>query len=284
MYRLIRALCVIRHRLRLVLAWLLLPASLSGQVCSPSDTRVDPGLGSVFSAHDVNGTVVLLDMSRQTCVRFNPERAGERFLPASTFKIFNTMVALDEGSIPDAETVLKWDGVDRGLPAWNRDQNMREAFRSSTVWFYQELAKRTGEADMREWLEREQYGNADASGGIDRFWMDGGLRISADEQVAFLWKLHRRELSFSAPAQQMVYDLLLWEQTAEHTIRGKTGWTEEDGRQLGWFVGYVEKGNDVYIYALNFDSTDPEFPMRVAREKILRQILGRLGLVSPGVT
>jgi beta-lactamase class D len=265
-----------RRPLCLVLAFSLLPASLSGQVCSANDTRVDPGIGSVFSPYDVNGTVVLLDMSRQTCVRFNPERAGERFLPASTFKIFNTMVALDEGSIPDAETVLKWDGVERALPAWNRDQAMREAFQSSTVWFYQELARRTGEADMREWLQREQYGNADISGGIDRFWLDGGLRISADEQVAFLWKLHRRELGFSVRAQQIVYDLLLWEQTAEQTIRGKTGWTEVDGRQLGWFVGYVERGTDVHIFALNFESTDPEFPMREAREKILRAIVDRI--------
>jgi beta-lactamase class D len=129
---------------------------------------------------------------------------------------------------------------------------------------------------MREWLQREQYGNADVSGGIDRFWLDGGLRISADEQVAFLWKLHRRELSFSARAQQIVYDLMLREQTSEHTIRAKTGWTEANGRQLGWFVGYIEKGNDFYIFALNFESTDPEFPMREAREKILRELLGRI--------
>jgi beta-lactamase class D len=277
MYRLIRGLRLIRRRpLCAVLAFSLLPASLTGQVCSASVTRVDRGLASVFSAYDVNGTVVLLDMRRQTCIRFDPERAAERFLPASTFKIFNTMVALDEGSIPDAETVLKWDGVDRGLPAWNRDQAMREAFQTSTVWFYQELARRTGEARMREWLQREQYGNADVSGGIDRFWLDGGLRISADEQVAFLWKLHRRELSFSARAQQIVYDLMLREQTSEHTIRAKTGWTEANGRQLGWFVGYIEKGNDFYIFALNFESTDPEFPMREAREKILRELLGRI--------
>lgn len=277
MYRLIRGLRLIRRRpLCAVLAFSLLPASLTGQVCSASVTRVDRGLASVFSAYDVTGTVVLMDMRRQTCVRFDPERAAERFLPASTFKIFNTMVALDEGSIPDAETVLKWDGADRGLPAWNRDQAMREAFQSSTVWFYQELARRTGEARMREWLQREQYGNADVSGGIDRFWLDGGLRISADEQVAFLWKLHRRELSFSARAQQIVYDLMLREQTSEHTIRAKTGWTEANGRQLGWFVGYIEKGNDFYIFALNFESTDPEFPMREAREKILRELLGRI--------
>ena len=258
----------------------LLTSPLAAQVCPASDTRVDPRLASVFAEFNVQGTVVLMNVSTGQCVRFDPDRAAERFLPASTFKIFNTMVALDEGSIPDAETVLKWDGVDRGLPAWNRDQDMREAFRSSTVWFYQELARRTGEGKMRAWLQREQYGNTDVSGGIDRFWLTGGLGISADEQVAFLRKLYRRELTFTARAQQIAYDLMLLEQTPEHALRGKTGWTQVDGRQLGWFVGYVDKGNDVHIFALNFESADPDFPMRDAREKILRLLLNRLGLVS----
>ena len=37
----------------------------------------------------------------------------------------------------------------------------------------------------KEYLTRIQYGNADPSGGVDRFWLDGALRISAMEQVDF---------------------------------------------------------------------------------------------------
>jgi beta-lactamase class D len=85
--------------------------SLAAQVCAPGASADDRSLAQYFVAHKVVGTIVLLNVTRQTCVRFNVERARTRFLPASTFKIFNTMVALDDGSIPDAETVLKWDGV-----------------------------------------------------------------------------------------------------------------------------------------------------------------------------
>jgi beta-lactamase class D len=252
---------------------------VAGQVCPSGATVEDPDLAQFFDAWRVTGTFVLLDTEKQACIRFNPERARIRFLPASTFKIFNTMVALDEGSIADAETVVKWDGVDRGSAAWNRDQNMRTAFRSSTVWFYQELARRTGERRMKDWLEREAYGNADPSGGIDQFWLNGGLAISADEQVELLSRLNRQQLGFSARAQRIAAELLVWERAPAYTLRGKTGWTTVEGRHLGWLVGSVEKSGTTWIYAMNFESVDPEFRMPEARETILRQILGRLGIL-----
>ena len=68
------------------------------------------------------------------------------------------------------------------------------------------------------------------------------------------------------------------EERSGSTLRGKTGWTEQDGNQIGWFVGFVERKDEVYVYALNLESPDPDFPMRNAREGILRGILGELHL------
>lgn len=251
------------------------------QLCPVNSSHEDPALGEYFNAYDVVGTFVMLDVRSGTCFLFDPDRASRRFLPASTFKIFNGMTALDEGSIDDVGTILKWDGVDRGSAGWNEDQDMRTAFRRSTVWFYQELARRTGEERMRYWLEREHYGNADPSGGIDRFWLDGALRISAEEQVEFLRRLITSELGFSPRAQEVGRDLLIMERTDDYILAGKTGWTQYEGRHLGWYVGFVERHGGTYIYALNFDSANPDFPMRKAREALLRQILVHLELLSP---
>ena len=83
--------------------------------------------------------------------------------------------------------------------------------RHSTVWVYQQFAREIGEVREKEYLTRIQYGNADLSGGVDRFWLDGALRISAMEQVDFLRKLYRNELPFKVEHQRLVKDIMIVE-------------------------------------------------------------------------
>jgi beta-lactamase class D len=262
------------------LALLLQNGNALAQSCPVADSGFAGAIEQRFAGYSAEGTFLLRNRVGQMCVVVNPDRAAVGYLPASTFKIFNTMVALDERSIPDEKTVIPWDGVDRGSPGWNQDQDMRTAFRRSTLWFYQELARRTGEDRMRQSLLREGYGNASIAGGIDQFWLHGGLRITAEEQVEVFRRLYARELGFSRRAQDIANALLSWEQTDTYTLYGKTGWTRLDGKQLGWLVGYVEKGTDVFFYALNLESADAAIPMREARESILRYALTRLGILE----
>jgi beta-lactamase class D len=35
----------------------------------------------------------------------------------------------------------------------------------------------------------------------------------------------------------------------DYIIRWKTGWGNQDGKDIGWIVGYMEKGADVYYFA-----------------------------------
>ena len=95
--------------------------------------------------------------------------------------------------------MIRWDGVKRDFDGWNQDQTLRSSMRHSTVWVYQ-FAREIGEVREKEYLTRIQYGNADPSGGVDRFWLDGAPRISAMEQVDFLRKLYRNELPFKGRA------------------------------------------------------------------------------------
>jgi len=238
-----------------------------------------PDLSRHFKAYEARGTLVLLDDSTGAWLRYNPERAKTRFTPASTFKIFNSLVALQTGVVADEFEVIRWDSVDRGRPEWNRDQRMKEAFQRSTVWFYQELARRVGEKRMRAFLEKEGYGNRDPSGGIDRFWLTGALRVSADEQVAFLQRLHNHELGFSHAVMDKVLDLLIMKKTPTYTLRGKTGWAQQNGLEIGWLVGSVERQGHLYIYAMNLESARTSFPMVEARKTITFGILRDLELL-----
>ena len=254
---------------------------------SGESAEVRPELGLHFERYDVAGTFVLYDMEGEHWIRYDPERAASRFIPASTFKIFNSLVALETGAVEDARMVIPWDSVDRGSRGWNQDQTLRTAFQRSAVWAYQELARRIGEDRMRAWVRREHYGNEDISGGIARFWLTGAIRISANEQVDFLRRLHRGDLDFSDRTMAIVRDIMVVEETPEYTIRAKTGWArpqEEGGPEIGWLVGWVERDAAPYFFALNLETKAPDVPMREARREIAYGILRELGVLPRAST
>src|SRR5690606_26270393 len=126
-----------------------------------------------------------------------------RFLPASTFKIPNSLIALETGIASGADFALAWDST--AVPpqpwwpdAWRQpEQTLRSAFQHSVVWYYQELARRIGEERMATYVAQFDYGNHDIGGGIDQFWLDGALRISPMEQVAFLQRFYQGDLGIS---------------------------------------------------------------------------------------
>ena len=188
-------------------------------------------------------------------------RAERGFLPASTFKIPNTLIALETGVAESLDApVFEWDGKERGfsgkpVAAWNRDQALRDAFRNSAVWVYQEIARRIGPERMQAFVDSLDYGNRDLTGAaIDRFWLSGSLSITALEQIRFLDALRAKRLSVSERAQTLLHEAMEIERTAEYVLRGKTGWADEIA--LGWFVGWIESGKGSRLFALNIDMTN----------------------------
>jgi beta-lactamase class D len=231
-----------------------------------------------FEAFGAAGAFVLYDAAAGRTIVHDPQRAARRFRPASTYKILNSLIALETGVIADEHEVIPWDGTDRG-DWWNGDQAMTRAFQRSTVWFYQELARRIGEERMRTWVERVGYGNRDIGGDIDRFWLDGALTISAEEQVALLRRLHAGTLPFSERSQTILRRIMLFQEGDGWLIRAKTGWTRADGVQIGWLVGWVERDGHPYFFATQIESRDPEIPMQRAQREITRGALTELGVL-----
>jgi len=235
-------------------------------------------LKKYFDEYGHEGCFILYDLKKDSYLKYNPERCKERFIPASTFKIFNSLVGLETGAVKDVFEVFKWDSVKRSYDSWNQDLDMVNAFKYSGVWYYQELARRIGEEKMQHYISLNHYGNKDISGSIDMFWLDGGLRISADEQIEFLKKLYQNELKFSRRSMDIVKQIMIYEETEEYIIRAKTGWALRVEDQVGWFVGYIEKGNDVYFFAINVQSKNPEEGF-VSRKDITFKILKELGIL-----
>lgn len=261
---------------RLASPLLMLFASLGA---TAADVVARPEWQRHFAARNARGTFVLLEPAKDRYLVLDETRARQRFLPASTFKIPNALIGLEVGSIADENEVFRWDGKPKPIPAWERDHTLDSGMRASAVWMFQEVARRTGKPRMREWLDRLEYGNRDMSGGIDLFWLQGGLRVSAMEQVDFLYRLAEGRLPATQRAQRLVRNALLQEKTAEYSLYAKTG-TIDSGRQaVTWWVGWVEKkGRPAAIFALNLEpSSRSVFADRFA---IARGILHEAGVLS----
>jgi beta-lactamase class D len=203
----------------------------------PPRVEMQPEFGDAFAEADAAGTFAMLDVAGNRIVVSDRERAEKGFLPASTFKIPNSLIALDTGVVADADaTMFPWDKVVRDFDAWNRDHTLRSAFTASAVPVYQDIA-----------------------GAIDTFWLEGKLRTSAMQQIAFLHKLHDGKLPVSARSQEVVRDMMYIEQTEWGTLRGKTGAVgiaaaPGSKATMGWLVGWLERaGKPPFVFAMNID-------------------------------
>ena len=209
---------------------------------------------------------VLYDRTNDHYIRYNPERSSERLLPASTFKIMNSLIGLETGVIPDEDYVIEWDGTQYEIAAWNQDHSLRTAMQNSVVWYYQELARRVGKEKMHYYVDAVGYGNQDISGEIDPFWLNGSLRISADEQVEFLKRLYQGDLPFSERSMKIVKEIMVLEKNDLYQLSGKTGTGMVDDLYIGWFVGFVEEENNVYFFATNIQGMSPDSKGPKAKE------------------
>lgn len=246
---------------------------------SPPDSLLsfNPAWDTLFKKKGVNGCFVLMDKRRGVMMTNDWFAAQTQKTPASTFKILNSLISLEENVIPDENYTLKWDGVERHFPNWNRDHDLRSAYKYSVVWYYQEMARRVGVDTMKYWLDKVSYGNADTTGGEDQFWLTGNLRISPIEQIQFLQKLETGQLPFSKHTLNTVKNIMIQDSSSKYIVRWKTGWGNQDGEDIGWIVGYMEVGGDVYYFAnlirAQVDKTISQEDFLDARMEILQTIL-----------
>jgi beta-lactamase class D len=237
----------------------------------------DPFLEEYIKENKLNATVVVEELKSGQRIVFNSTRAKVQYLPASTFKIVNTLIALQEKIIKDEKEIIKWDGTDKGLAVWNKDQNLETAFPISCVWFFQELAKRVKDEKYHKYLKMMHYGNMKTGRAVDSFWLEGDLRISAIEQVEIVKKIYQNKHEFDKANYKILRQIMVVKKTNDYTIYAKTGWTTRVEPQIGWYVGYVETKNNVWFFACNLNIDRPD--MAKYREQIIDQALKELGII-----
>jgi beta-lactamase class D len=248
-----------RHALALLAAASFLPSRGLANV-APQRSEIREDLAKHFADDGTVGTFVGYKVDEYLVIASDKDRSGEAMLPASTYKVPNSLIALETGVVEDPDKdIFKWDGVKRSIEAWNRDHTLRSAIAASAVPVYQEIARRIGEARMQKYVDLFEYGNRNIGGGIDQFWLTGDLRIDPVQQIDFLDRLRRGVLPISKRSQDLVRDILPVTKIGDATIRAKSGLLgAEIGKpSLGWLVGWAEKGSAQTVFALNMDCREP---------------------------
>jgi len=250
--------------------------------CSPNNVKIDNSLKSFFDENHVNGTFAMFNNGTGEFTVFNLKRYRDSaFLPASTFKIVNSLIGLQTGKITNDSMVIKWDGVERPVKEWNKDLSMYEAFRVSAVPYYQEVARRIGKDTMQFWLDSISYGTKKITTKIDTFWLDNSLKITPDEEMGLVKRLYFHQLPFFDTYEDIVKRAMLFDDNSNYKLSYKTGWGQnEKGHQLAWIVGWIEENKHPYFFVLNFESVDANADIPAIRMKILKGILKQLGFME----
>jgi beta-lactamase class D len=250
----------------------------SPAVCPQEIKLID--LKNQFDEYNVDGCFVLYDQANDFFICYNPERCDSGYLPASTFKIPNSVIALEEKIVTDTSQVFRWDGREWPNESWNQNQTLRSAVKHSCIWVFFHIAEKVGSTKYVQYLNAFNYGNRNPGGPPTRFWLAGELRISAFQQLEFLSMFFNNELKVSKESINIVKDIILLDKTDDYRLSGKTGGAEiSDNEYIMWLVGYLELDRDVYFFAMNFTTKDYS-ETRNARSDITRNILKRVRLLE----
>ena len=234
---------------------------------------------AVSTQCDKSCTFVLKDSNLNSFTIINKERAETRKTPWSTFKIPNSVIAIETGIVKNIDDDIQYDKDAYPIQDWwpmvwyESPINLKEAFKHSAVPIYQTLGAKIGEQKMNGFLEDFHYGNQDISSGVDNFWLNKSIKISAVEQVEFLQRLYEQKVKVSNETLAKLKQIMLVEETDNYKLYAKTGGGGiAKGLALGWYVGFVEANNNVYYFAVNVDGksfSDILKPrIEVAREQL----------------
>ncbi len=259
----------------------IISCSLSLVSCTVNKAKTDNSLKKYFDDNNVDGCFTMLNNADGEITVYNMALDTQRFSPASTFKIVNSLIGLQTGRITDEKMVIKWDGVKRPVEFWNKDMDMTEAFKVSCVPYYQEVARRIGKDTMQRWVDSIGYGNKNISGPIDSFWLNNALKISPDEQLGLVKKLYFDHLPFRKSVQQAVRDVMLQEDNTAYKLSYKTGWgADEKNNDIGWVTGWVEENKHVYFFVTFVRAVKPGTDINAVRMNITKGILKQLGFLA----
>lgn len=256
---------------------LFIATHLSGQI----------NLTKPFSDCGVAGSITIYDYKAKKWIFSDKADSEVTSLPASTFKIMNTLILLESGIIKDENEIIKWTGNQDTAkygyrPEIYHDMNLKEAFKLSAGWVYVKLSEQLGKQTYHDLLIQSHYGNGDLSNMDTDFWNFGNFGVTPVNQVEVLIGVYEETLPFSSRSFQLLKEMMVVEKNNDYTLRAKTGWARDGGKDTGWWIGYVERKDNVYFFATrlskNRGTRNPDFAN--CRKEVTINILKQLNILE----
>jgi beta-lactamase class D len=250
--------------------------------CSPNNIRQDNSLKQYFDKHKVAGTFGFFDNGTGEFTIYNLSRfADSAYLPASTFKVVNSLIGLETGIVTNDSAVIQWSGIPSSRPECDKDLPMYQAFRASCVPWFCELARRIGKDTMQHFLDTLGYASRYKKAmvnKVDTFWLDNSVKITADEQIGLVKKLYFDQLPFKKWTQRLVKGMMLMDSTNNYKLSYKTGWGyRENGNSIGWVIGWIVENRHPYPFVLQIESADRNLDIASVRMSLLNDIFKHYG-------
>lgn len=248
---------------------------------APKEVNINNDIEKYFKGY--KGQFKLYDVKNDKYSIYNEDELSRRTAPASTYKILNSLIALETGVVEDENTMKKWDGTERSIPQWNKDHTLSSAIANSVVWYFQEVARDIGRERMQRYIDKVGYGNQVIGKKIDMFWLDGSLRISPEEQLNFVIRLYNEELPFDRENIKTVKKMLINEETKDTLLAGKTGTWDDGNSPVGWYVGYAVVKENPYIFVTRIEKPESGESGKVAGSRareITKEILNELNILK----
>jgi len=262
-------------------------ALLAAAIFFAADLYGQVDLNKPFEDCNIKGSTTIYDYNERKWISSDINDSHFATLPASTFKIIHTLIALETGIIKDENEIIKWPGETDTIkygyrPEIYRDITIKEAFKVSAGWAYVEVAKKIDRDLYSLHLAGSRYGNEDISIDDPDFWNFGDLAISPANQIGILIGVYEETLPFEKRSFKILKDLMLEEHNDDYKIWAKTGWTRDKGKDIGWWVGYVESNGNVYFFATRIHKDrglhNPGFAM--CRKDITLDILRQIKAIK----
>lgn len=253
--------------------------------CTSNHVQEDSALKQYFDQYKVDGCFGLFDNGTGEFKIYQLAKYRDSAVtPASTFKIVNSLIGLETGIIANDSSMLQWDGHPYRSEC-DTSLRMRDAFKLSCLNWYQQLARTIGKEKMQHYLDTLGYaarkGTFKITGPVDSFWLNNSAKVTADEQLGMVKQLYFEKLPFQKRTQKIVRKMMLQEDNANYTLSYKTGLGKtEDGRPIGWIIGWVEENQHPYFFTLMIDQAATGVDVLSIRTPLLKDILKHYGFLE----
>ncbi|EPG74820.1 penicillin-binding protein, transpeptidase domain protein [Leptospira fainei serovar Hurstbridge str. BUT 6] len=230
---------------------------------------------------------------RKTCLIFSELETDETFIinpndckgsvpPLHIFHPMIALAALETGSLKEPDAPYKWDKTKYPYIRWQKDQNLRTALASSTVWYFQKLLSETTGFKAQNWLSGVDLPKPSGLENGRAFWMDGDYTLNGEELFFFLKKLVTRKLPVREKNSSIVLSGLeripgeVSNSTGTHRLAGNWGTAEKfysdsgsaysGGRSISLFWFYWKFSNKTVLFLSRIESESETLtPLEAAR-------------------